>query len=319
MGRTRSGSDATPPRRRRSRWSLFGRRGNRRVRLTSGAALPRPSGDTSRALADAWKRARRPLVVAGAALLAVGGVVAAHQLVTRSSHFAVRAVRVVPAPRHASEESLITRAAVPSGVNLFTLDLDAVAACVAEDPWVARVKARRELPSTVALDVEERIPAAVVALGALYLADPMGAVFKRATPDEAARFPIITGLDRDRFLDEPERARADIREALAVIAAWQANPTRPAIGEVHLDRAVGLTAYTTTGVAVRLGRAGTESPTALAARLARFDRVWASLAQSNERPRLIYLDNRARPDRVTVKLAAPTPSSPAKAPSNSEI
>lgn len=290
------------------------------MRLTSGPALPRVGDGAGQALAAAWRRARRPLVIAGAALLVVGGAVAAHQLVTRSPHFAVRAVRVVPTPRHASEEALATRAAIPSGTNLFALDLEAVAQRVAEDPWVARVKARRELPNTVALDVEERVPAAVVALGPLYLADPTGAVFKRATPDEAARFPIITGLDRDRFVDEPERARADIREALAVVAAWSTDAARPALGEIHVDHAIGLTAYTTTGVGVRLGRAGTEPPAALAARLARFDRVWASLAATKERPRLIYLDNRARPDRVTVKLAAPTPTSPsAKAPSNSEI
>lgn len=292
------------------------------MRLTSGPALPRVDGGVSKALGQAWRRARRPLVVVGAALLVVGGGVAAHHLVTRSAHFAVRSIRVVPTPRHASEEALAARAAIPPGTNLFALDLEAVAQRVAEDPWVARVKARRELPATVALDVEERVPAAAVALGGpLFLADPTGAVFKRATPDEAARFPIITGIDRDRFLDEPERARADIREALAVIAAWGAVAGRPPLGELHVDRAIGLTAYTTGGVGVRLGRAGTEPPAALAARLVRFDRVWASLASSNERPRLIYLDNRARPDRVTVKLAAPTPSSPssAKAPSNSEI
>jgi hypothetical protein len=39
-------------------------------------------------------------------------------------------------------------------------------------------------------------------------------------------------------------------------------------------------------------------------RLARLDAVLAALDVTGERPRLVYVDNRARPDRVTVKLAS---------------
>ena len=74
--------------------------------------------------------------------------------------------------------------------------------------------ARRELPSTIAVDVVEREAACVVALNALYLADTRGLVFKRANPDEAAALPVITGVDRDAYLSEPEHAREHVREAL---------------------------------------------------------------------------------------------------------
>jgi len=67
-----------------------------------------------------------------------------------------------------------------------------------------------------------------------------------------------------------------------------------------------VTLYTVEGgVGVRLG-AGDVEP-----RMKRFDAVWSALQSSGEKARLIYLDNLARPDRVTVKLAAP-PVTPKK-------
>jgi hypothetical protein len=42
----------------------------------------------------------------------------------------------------------------------------------------------------------------------------------------------------------------------------------------------------------------------LAARLARYDAVAGALDGGGEQARIIYVDNRARPDRVTVKLAS---------------
>jgi cell division protein FtsQ len=156
------------------------------------------------------------------------------------------------------------------------------------------------LPSTLVIDVVERRARAVVVLSSLYLADGQAALFKRANTDEAAELPVVTGIDRERFLGDPEGTRGLVRSAIAVIDAWGA---RPALGEVHLDSTdfgAGVTLYTAdTGLGVRLGRP--EDPI-LPERLRRLDAVLAALARSGERARLVYLDNRARPDRVTVKL-----------------
>jgi cell division protein FtsQ len=153
--------------------------------------------------------------------------------------------------------------------------------------------------------VVERDASCVVAFNALYLADARGNVFKRANPDEAAALPVVTGVDRDAYLENPELARAHVQEALGVAQAWRAEASRPAIGEVHWDKLGGVTVYTREGaVGVRLGRP--ETPVELEARLRRLDVVWGALAESGETPRMIYLDNRARPDRVTVKLKSET-------------
>ena len=54
---------------------------------------------------------------------------------------------------------------------------------------------RRELPSALVHRLHvEREPTCVVALDALYLADDDGVLFKRATPEEAASLPVVTGV-----------------------------------------------------------------------------------------------------------------------------
>jgi cell division protein FtsQ len=275
----------------------FGRRRNRRLR--SLPTLQRRSWrERLQPLVAAMRWLQRP-ALALAVLAALGGVAyGARYYVTHARHFMIRAVRFSPT-RHIAREILEARAGVTVGANLFAVDCEEIAHQVALDPWVKSAHARLELPSTVVVDIEEREPACVVALGALYLADRNGTVFKRAAPDEAVGLPVVTGLEREEYVADGERARAAIREAVDAVHAFSADG-RPPIGEAHLDKLLGVTLFTDKGVGVRLGRIDDS----LAERLRRFDAVWAALEQSGEEPRLLYLDNRARPDRVTVKLAS---------------
>jgi cell division protein FtsQ len=299
----------------------FGKKGNRRVRPPSLVAPARePSGkqeQPTRARGPERSSGFRTVLFLLLTLMLLGGAgYGGMQVVTRSRHFAVRTLRF-PSLRHATEDSLKARAALAVGTNLFAVDLGEIERKVLEEPWIKEARARRELPSTIVVDVVERDAACVVALNALYLADARGSVFKRANPDEAASLPVVTGVERDAFLAEPEQARAHVLEALTVAEAWRAEASRPALGEVHWDKLLGVTAYTRErAVGVRLGRA--ESANELESRLRRFDRVWAALAESGESPRLIYLDNRARPDRVTVKLNGPPKQDTAPAKDKSE-
>jgi len=291
---------------RRHGWSLFGRRGNRRVR-SSSPALPRPPRPPL--WASAWGALvawRRSLLVAAVGVVLAASAWGGRWYVTHARHFAVRQVRVSPTA-HVTAEALIARANVPLGVNLFAVQRDEVARAVSQEPWIARAHVRRELPSTLMIDVVEREPACSVAFGALYLADGEGNVFKRATPEEAAGLPVVTGIAREDYVSQPDRAREQLKQALRAIAAWRARPdqsARPPLGEVHVDRIAGVTLYTERGVGVRLGVVDDTLP----ARLARYDAVTAALDDGGEAARLVYVDNRARPDRVTVKLASASQS-----------
>jgi cell division protein FtsQ len=276
-----------------------------RTRLPSVRALGRG--------ARAGLRAAAPtLCVLGAlAGLGTGAMFAARWLRT-SPRFALRTIDVTGNSRVATS-ALLRRAGIAAGANLFSVPIRATEARLRSDPWIAEAEVRRRLPDGLAIHVVERQPAALVlAAGAaagstagatgLYLADAAGHVFKRAAVDagEGAGLPVVSGLERHLFADEPELAAQLVRRALDLAAAWRAKD-RPPLGEVHVGKD-GLTLYTLDGAtAVALGR-----PADDAAALRRFDATWAALPPDERaQARTIHLDSRTRPDRVTVSFADP--------------
>lgn len=300
-------------------WPFRMARGNRRTRAVAATVdAPEVRSPAAPSRGRSLRRVGRIVIIVLAPIIVLVGGWGVRRWILHSPHFAVRQVRISPTI-HTSADDLRARAAVPLGENLFSVDLDAVARDVQADPWVARARARRELPATIAVDVVEREPACVVSLGPLYLATTAGEVFKRASIDEAAAYPVITGVPRDGYVDDREATQALIREGLAVLSWWQEPVTgwrgerlapRPAIGEIHLDAALGVTLYTfERGVGIRLGRG---DPTEMHARLQAFDRVWQALLASKEQPRMILVDQRAQTGRVTVRLAPREVAKPAE-------
>jgi cell division protein FtsQ len=311
------------------RSALFGARGNRRVKaraLTPAATpvvaaageaeplpdAPRPglgprlrgaAATTLRGLGGAVRATGRALRlaarVAGALLLAAalgGGAWAGYRAIMTSPHFAVGEV-VLPQVHHVSREELQAVVAVEPGRNIFSVDLGRITRDLAAHPWLDRVAVRRELPNRIIIEVGEREPALLVELNGLYLADRDGHVFKRAEPEETAGLVVVTGISREAYLRDRPRAEAGVRGALQVLETYAAGPGRPALGEVHLDDDGGVVLFTTEqGVALRLGQGD------LPAKLQRFDVVWQALGPRQLLARAVYLDNRTRPDRVTLKL-----------------
>jgi cell division protein FtsQ len=167
------------------------------------------------------------------------------------------------------------------------------------------VRVRRELPHTVAIDIVERELGVAVALGAIYLVDERGQVFKRARAGEAAEVPIVTGLPRDRYLADPAQVRAVLRRAIALGRAWRQHGRNEPLGELHHDgghdAAAAFTAYfphAGRSVGVRIGVPDESTPD----RLARLDAVMAALDRRGARAALVHLDQRTQLDRIAVRI-----------------
>jgi cell division protein FtsQ len=256
-------------------------------------------------IADACGRALRrslPALIAIGVLAAVGGTAwAGYRFVTSSSRFAITEI-AVNGNRQLSADQI--RALIPAhvGDNVFSINLDAVTRELRENPWVASAEAHRVLPHTLAIDIREHVPAAVVQLGGLYLVDAEGHPFKRAelAGDEGAGLPVITGLDRDAYIANPAATAEQIRGAMAALTTWRTVEDRPSIGEVHLDMHGALTLVTyEQAIAIQLG----DIDAALDTRMQTFDAIWAELSPAERtRARAIHLD--ARADQVTVAFAA---------------
>jgi len=263
--------------------------------------MPRPA-----VVADACGRAVRrslPALAATAGITVIGiGLWAGYRFVTTSERFAITSIEVEGTTHLTAAE---IRAALPVklGDNVFATNLGRVADAARATPWVATADVHRVLPHTLVVEITEHAPVAVVDLGELYLVDASGHPFKRAQLEtgDGAGLPVITGIDRATFETAPAPTAATIPAALGALATWRQEPSRPAIGELHLDAHHALTMRTYEhATAIQLGPIGPELP----ARMHTFDAAWTELSEPERlRARAIHVD--ARIDQVTVALTPP--------------
>jgi len=250
------------------------RRGNRRISVRSRSPLLWVAGIVQ----ALWRVVKRParvlgkVMLVGAALVACawGGRLLLRHLVD-SPRFQLRTIELKPTA-HLGMAEVTALAGVAIGDRLLGIDTDAIAGRIATHPWVKSVHASRRLPGSLVIEVTERRAPAVVALDGLYLVDDTGRPFKRATMTEADGLPVLTGLDRARFAELREVSEAAFREALAVLAEYQRQPDRPAVGEINIDPAFGFSLVLLEGGAeIRLGRGN------YGKKLAQLDRILEAL------------------------------------------
>ena len=91
-------------------------------------------------------------------------------------------------------DEIVAMAGLSHGMNIWKVDAVAIEKKIAKHPWVRRVLVRRDFPRRVVIEVEERTPKAIVALGKLYYVDADGVVFKEVDAGENVNFPLITGI-----------------------------------------------------------------------------------------------------------------------------
>jgi cell division protein FtsQ len=243
-------------------------------------------------------RARAPfafkLFVGAALMVALGaGGQRAWAWGCRSDRFGLEHVNVRGANR-ASDSELLKLTGLSLGQNLLQLDIAAIERAFASHPWVKSAKVSRRLPDTLDVVLVEHEAKGVVSLGELYLVNAEGQPFKRLTPQDELDLPLITGLDRDAFVENPELSKLRILSALALIPVW--SKADGALSEIRTSD-LGLTAVTADGREVRLGEGDLES------KLKRLHRIQSELQARKLSADVIRLDNRMRPDWVTVQLS----------------
>lgn len=168
-------------------------------------------------LAHAW-RVVRVALVAG---LVVSGLVAAGRALVRSSYFTVQRLTVRGNDRLSPAEVADLLHGL-RGQNILRADLAAWQDRLTTSPWVRSAELHRMLPSTVEVEIVERVPLAIGRAGdRLHLVDDRGEIIDDYGPEYAALdLPIVDGLvagERDR-----RRARAALVGRL--VGALSARP-----------------------------------------------------------------------------------------------
>jgi cell division protein FtsQ len=200
---------------------------------------------------------------------------------------------------HASRAELLKLSGLAAGQNLWTLEPSALAKALGQHPWVRTVEVTRRFPRGVSVEVSEHAPAALAVLGDLYVLDEEGEPFKRVTPGDGLDLPLVTGVEREAYVADPDAVRSRFREALDVTRAYaRLSPGRSErLSEVRLVDS-GLALVTATGQEVRLGAGDTD------VKLQRLARVRRELSTRGLAAEIIRLDNRARPGWVAVRLSS---------------
>jgi cell division protein FtsQ len=199
----------------------------------------------------------------------------------------------------ASHAELVRLSGLTVGQNLFAMEVAALERTMLQHPWVRGVEVTRHFPASVSVRVVEHAPEALVVLGDLYVLDEEGEPFKRVTPGDGLDLPLVTGVERDAYVKDPDEVREQLRGALAVARSYAAlKPGRhERLSEVRVQGTF-LALVTTGGQEVRLGEGDPE------AKLSRLARVRRELSTRGLTAEVIHLDNRARPGWVTVKLSS---------------
>lgn len=233
-------------------------------------------------VAVALYRASGPLLIAAAST---------RDFVVENPYFSVREIQVRGGDKVSGNE-IVAVAGLQQGMNIWRVDPAAIESKIAKHPWVKRVLVRREFPRRIVIDVEERVPKAIVALRKLYYVDGDGVLFKEVGAGESVQFPLLTGLRSEELIESSPATRNRIREALRLGDLMEQRSHL--LSEIHFDGPDRVSVYTTRfPVALRLGWGDWEG------KLERMERL-LSLWRGNEE-RLVSLDLSFR-DQVVARL-----------------
>jgi len=223
-----------------------------------------------------------PILIAAASL---------RDFVVESRYFSVREIQVRAGGKVSGNE-IVTIAGLSKGMNIWKIDLAGIERKIAKHPWVRRVLVRREFPRRIVIDVEERKPRAIVALGKLYYVDGDGVIFKEVQAGDKMNYPMLTGLSVDQLTAPGRALRQRIQEAMRLgeIMAERAY----SLSEIHFDQPDQLVVYTAErALTLRMGWGDWQD------KLARLERLLA-LWKGNE-ARLASLDVSFR-DQIVARL-----------------
>ena len=246
-----------------------------------------------------WKKLFHRLlrigIASGSGFLLASGALLTAQMLLESGYFGVQQIRVEQQER-VTEGDILDASDIKVGDSLFDLELHMIGRKIEEHPWIARADVERSFPDQVVIRVVEREARAIIDLGYLYYVDRAGEVFKMLDASDRLDYPVITGIDRQYLLDNPDQTQGCLNLALRLMDELGSRElfNLDDVSEIHYDQQEGIILHTRIGgVPVRMGTLGFN------VKLNRLEKIYGDLE-----PRLTalkYIDLNVT-DRVIVKV-----------------
>lgn len=271
------------------------RRAKRSKKPQAEATAPRPRPFV-RFLGSLLKLASGIAIVVGTATALTWGL---YRYAKTTPRFAINQIPVEGSHR-LTDVQVAKLGGVSLGQNVFSVDTEAIERRLLASPWIRRATVVRRLPGELRIELEERQAAAIATLAdRLYLVTREGEPFKQIGEGDPFDLPVVTGVDLEQLVRDRPREIRRIGVAMEVLRHYERMPLARvhAAQEVHLgdDGSVTVTVGKE-GVVLHLGHGPWKKKLLMAAR------VVGLTQKRGQSPGIVFLDNRAHPERVVVRM-----------------
>lgn len=241
---------------------------------TERAAGRTPGGRPSRAAVPSSRRAVNPTILSKRqererkrraqlmerlkrVALVVGAVLALSVLIStvrNAEVFRITSVEVTGTTR-VDVAAVREMADIPPDATVFTVSEDDVRARLVLDPWIEDAQLARRLPSTLVIELVERVPAAVVDTGTeFWWVDAQGVVLGAASLDTTATTVMVRGIPDFEPVAGERSTSETLSNALAVLKGISPE-LRAGVRSVSAPALLETALITDGGVEVMIGEA----------------------------------------------------------------
>lgn len=170
-------------------------------------------------------------VVAFAYLLVKG-----YDFITTDEYFRIKNIRFI-GNNIISDNELNSLMELSEGTNIFSIGMHKLQERMSSHPWIKSVLIKRELPNSLLINVEERMPIAVaVYKGRNYLIDSDGVVLgRREALLDGGYFPVIRGVDFKGIRFGEEQPPEALAEALRLLDAVKKKKELTQFENINID------------------------------------------------------------------------------------
>ncbi len=168
-----------------------------------------------------------------------------HDLMTQCDYFKADKIVIEGAAKLSTQE-IMEQAGIYDGMNILAVNLKVARKKLMTHPWIENAQVGRELPDTVFIRITEQDPLAVLDLGAKFVMNQRGEIFKAWEPSDPDNLPRVTGLSFSDMRTAGEKGSMLFESVMDVlIMGLESDCVVPnsVIRRIDVDRHMGVSLY----------------------------------------------------------------------------